>query len=271
MEVSFSDVVAVVSAGVALLALFVSLYASFVSQRIATSDFKAAETVKSETAQFIAVLRSLVIKGVVYSQQNKEKRDSSDFEGFIDTRPEREAIEKFMNSPTALAYYSFVAKKSKIARGSGKNEEEWRTFFLLLAELQHTNHPWHAAKSAAQLERMFDGIREEDFREMANYLSDLPKAISFLLSEREHDVVMHVMVKHDDKEINRDNFIEFVKYLREVKKVDDLELDVFWAASSDDVELIKYASEKGANLQVTADEIINRYREYVAEFMERHD
>ena len=123
MKISFSDIVAIVSAGIALLALFIGLYASFVAQRVATSDFQAVELVKSETAQLISVLRSLVMKGVVWSQQDKERRDDPNFESYVDTKPERKLIETFQHSSTALAYYTFVAKKSKEARVSGKKGE----------------------------------------------------------------------------------------------------------------------------------------------------
>lgn len=39
MPVSFSDLVALVSAAIAVLALFVSLYANYNSKTVATSDF----------------------------------------------------------------------------------------------------------------------------------------------------------------------------------------------------------------------------------------
>lgn len=266
MKISFSDVVAIISVGIALLALFVGLYASFVAQRVATSDFQAVELVKSETAQIISVLRSFVMKAVVWSQQDKEKRDDPQFENFVDTRPERKSIENFLHSSTALAYYTFVAKKSKEARESGRKGEEWRTFFLQLSELQHTSHPWFAAKSAARLERLFEGISETDISEIASNLNDLPKAIELLFAEREHDVVMHVMVKPDDSAINEGNFMEFIKFLREIKKIDDPELDVFWGASSGEVKLIEEASNKGANLNINSGVLIDRYKEHIHEF-----
>lgn len=266
MKVSFSDVVAIVAAGIALLALFVSLYASFVAQKVATSDFQAVELVKSETAQLISVLRTLVMKGVVYSQQDKEKRDMPDFDSYVDTKAERESIETFMHSSTALAYYTFVAKKSQEAREAKVKGEEWRTFFLQLSELRYTVHPWLAAKSAAKLERLFDGIDEKDISEIANNLDDLPRAIELLFSEREHDVVMHVMIKPDDSPINENNFIDFVRFLREIKSIDDPELDVFWSVTSGDIELLKKAQKKGANLTITSGTLINRYKEYISEF-----
>jgi hypothetical protein len=263
--------VPIVAAGISLLALVVSLTSHFFTRRSATSDFKAVETVKSDTAQVIAVLRSLIMKGVVFSQQDKTRRDDPSYERFVDNNTERKALESFMNSPTALAYYAHVAKKSREAREAGDRGEEWRTFFLQLAELRYTTHPWLAAKAAARLEKMFDGITEDDIAAIANSLDDLPRAIRLVISEREHDVLMHVMFKPADGEIDESNFIEFVKFLREKRKVDDPELDIHWAASTGDLELLRSACERGGNPGVLSGVLINRYREFAAEFLRARD
>jgi len=262
------ELVPIVAAGISLLALFVSLTSHFFSRRAATSDFKAVETVKSDTAQVIAVLRSLIIKGVVFSQQDKKSRNDPTYERFVDNSTERKALESFMNSPTALAYYAHVAKKSKAAREAGNKGEEWRTFFLQLAELRYTSNPWHAAKAAARLEKMFDQITEEDIAGIANGLDDLPRAIRLVISEREHDVLMNAMFKPADGEIDESNFIEFVKYLRERRKIDDPQLDIFWSAASGDLELLISARERGGNPQLGSGAVIDKYRGFVSEFLQ---
>lgn len=266
MNVPFSDGVAIISAVISLLALFVSFHASFIAQRVATSDFQAVEKVKSDTAQLIAALRALMIKGAVYSQQEPSRRDNPEYERWVDTNPERVALENFMHSSTALAYYSYVAKKSKAARNAGIKSEQWRTFFLQLAELRLESNPWVSAKAAAKLEILFDGIGKKEINEIAGNLTDLPRAISVLFSEREHDVLTHVMVKTDEEPINEDNFIDFVRFLRESKNIDDPELDLFWAASSGDLELLKSAQAKGVNLNIRSGVLIRRYTRYIPEF-----
>jgi hypothetical protein len=266
MKISFSDIVALVSAGISVLALFIGLYAAFVAQKVATSDFQAVEQVKLDTAKLIAVLRSLMVKGVVYTQQDKARRDSRDFESFVDISPERKAIEEFMHSSTALAYYSFVAKKSKVARNEGHNREDWRVFFLLLGELLQTANPWAAAMGAAKLERQFDRIGEPELREISQYLNDLPRAIALLFSERENDVITYVLVERDEGPISEADFMDFVKFLREEKSVQDYDLDTFWAAFTGDVELLERAHEGGADLQIRSGTLIDRYKEFVPEF-----
>lgn len=271
MSMSLSDIMAAVSAVIAILALFVGLYATFVSRRVATGDFQAVERVKLDTAKLIAVLRSLMIKGIVYTQQDNQQRDDPTFEAYVDIVPEQKAMLEFMHSPTALAYYSFVARKSKVARKARRQGEEWRVFFLHLGELQQMKNPWRAANVAARLERQLNEVGEKEFREIASNLEDIPKAIALLFSEREHDVLTYVLVERDvsSEPITEDNFMDFVKFLREVKGIDDPELDVFWAASSGDVQLLEAAHKKGANLQITSGALINRYKEFISEFEKR--
>ncbi|HAC62641.1 MAG TPA: hypothetical protein DCF68_03655 [Cyanothece sp. UBA12306] len=271
IKVSFSDVISIVSSVIALFAVFISLQANFVAKQVATSDFQAVEQVKSETAQLISVLRALMIKGIVYSQQDKSKRDNPKYERFVDTTPERDQIEAFMHSPTALAYYSYIAKRSKNAREARVKREEWRAFFLQLAELRQISNPWLAARAAAKLEKLFDDLGDQQIKEIASNLNDLPRAISILFAEREHDVLVQVMVNPEDEPINDDNFIDFVKFLRENKEIDDPDLDIFWAASSRDADLAQTALSRGARVNIRSHEIIERYKSYVSEFEQVQD
>ena len=269
--ISLTDTIAAIAAAISFIALFVGLYAASVSRQVESSGFQAVEKVKLETATFIAVLRSLMVKGALYTQQDQHRRDDPAFEAYLDIEPEQKAILEFMHSPTALAYYSFVAKKSKEARESGKKQEEWRVFFLQLGQLQQTKNPWSAARVAARLERQFDGLAEADFREIASNLDNLPKAIELLFSEREHDVLTYVLVEKeiDDGPLSDDHFIDFVQFLRKDKSIDDPELDVFWAAASGDTQLLESAHQRGANLQITSGALIKRYQQWVPEFKHR--
>lgn len=268
MTFTITDLISVLSVGVALLALSVSFYSNRLSRKVATSDFRAVELVKSETAEIIAIFRALIMKGVVYSQQEKSKRDDKSFENYIDTKAERNGIEKFMHSSTALAYYTYIAKRSKEARESGKESEKWRAFFLKLTELRYESHPWISAKLAAELECLFEEIREKEIIEIADNLRDLPKAINLLFGEREYDTLMKVMVEPKQEAVDEDVFVDFVKFLKEVKLIDDPDLDVFWAVFTDNKELIESSHQKGANLNIRSGEIIERYKKFIDEFNE---
>ena len=262
------DVISAISAASALLALVVSFIAMSRTERLATSDFQARERVKLQTAELLAVLRGLMIKGVIYNQQDPQKRDDPAYGEFVNIDAERQAIGDFMRSATALAYHSFAARRSRLARENGVESEPWRIFFLRLGEMQHTTNPWIAAKRAAGIERQLDTVREKEIRAIARTLSDLPEAINSLFLERQHDVLFHVLVDRrvDEDVVSDEHFMPFVQFLREVKAMDDPELDLFWAASTGDVALLKTAHAKGANMRITTGQITARYSSQVPEF-----
>lgn len=272
MQLEFSDVVAIISACIAILALLAGLYGTAVAHRLATSDFEAMEQVKVDTARLIAVLRALIVKGSLYTQQDPEHRDDPQYSQYVDISSELKAIEQFMNSPTALAYHSYVAEKSRGAREAGVEGERWRVFFLEMAELRLTKNPYVAARRAGRLERYFDELGEPELRKLSKNLGDLSTAITLLIAERQHDVLAHVFVEGNlgSSPVSEEDFMDFVTFLREVKRIDDPDLDLFSAVGSGgDTESARSALERGASVHVTSGEIVARYRELVGEF-EQH-
>lgn len=272
----FSDKAPTVSATVATLAVVISLCAFFISRsafrfskKAASSDFKAVQTVKTDTAQLIAVLQSLILKGAVYSQQDTVKRNQTDYEKFVDNSVERKAVENFLHSTTALAYHRLVIEKSKFAK---EKEEEWRLFFLLLTELCTTKNPWEAGISATKIRIMFEKLKDKDIADIANNLDDLPKAIGFVNQSNKENPIVQAMIQivneKQESPINKDNFMDFLRFLREEKKINDPDLDLFWSLLTNDQELGKFAIEQGANLALTDNALINRYKSYISEFME---
>lgn len=271
-----SDFIAIGSAIIAVFALFVSVYAAKISHKVATSDFQTSEKVKADTAGLIAVLRSLMIKGIIYSQQDKETRDDAKLDGFVDIAPELAALREFTQGPTALAYYSFVLEKSKRAKKANVEGEYWRVFFLELGQLQQIKNPWTAALRAGKIERELGHLSADDFREIAGFLGNIPKAIKLLFQEREHDVLFDVMANMDatvareakerQRGIPEELFKDFVRFLREKKAINDPDLDLFWAAMSNDVKLLEGATERGAEINITSAVVIDRYKQYVTEF-----
>jgi hypothetical protein len=258
-----SDVIAMVAAVVALSALFISIYSAYVTQRVATSGFQSAEHVKSDTANLLAALRGIVIKGVLYTQQDQARRDEPTAPEYIDIRPEKAALQTFLNSSTAIAYYAFVAKKSRQANETGKSGEEWRTFFLLLGQLLSTSNQYSAARQAAHIEKMFDTITNDDIEEMSDGLEDLVGSIKSIMKERQYDPIFNVLVDRPGEQPF--DFAEFVKYLRE-QGVKDPDVDLSWSVISSDVDQTKDAVSRGAKVHVTPSEIIARYPEQAKRF-----
>lgn len=258
-----SDLTALVSAAVAVLALFISIYAAYETQRVATSGFQSAERVKSDTATLLAALRGMMIKSALYTQQDPKTRDDEKRAGYIDIRPEKAVIQSFLNSSTAIAYYDFAAKKSKKAQEVGKKGEEWRVFFLMLVTLLHTDNTYGAGLQAAKLEKLFDTVSEEDIEEMSSDLENLVGSIKRIAEDRRNDPLLYVLVDNLGK--NEARFEDFVEFLRK-QGIKDPDVDLFSSAGSGDLALAKDALKRGAKVNTTDGEIRSRYKDLWEKF-----
>jgi hypothetical protein len=263
MDLKLSDGIALASAIIALVSLVVATYAIRATDRIATSGFQAAQRVKSDTAMLLAALRGIEIKGALYTQQDPKLRDSKSYPDHVDLRPEKESIERFLNSPTAVGYYLFVARRSEAAGGK---PEEWRTFFLRLGEIAETDNPYDAALQAMKVEKMFDAVSKRDIDDMSAGLEDLPGAATAILKGRPHDPVIQALSAISGaRTAQRQRFPAFVKFLRE-QGVNDPDVDMFFAVTSHDANLLKDALHRGAKPSTTDGEIIQRYHDLWEKF-----
>jgi len=257
MILGTSDIIALVSAVVAVVALFVSLYAAHVTRQVATSGFQSAERVKSDTANLVVALRGIMIKAALYTTDDPKTRDDEQRADSIDIRPEKAAIQSFLGSSTAIAYYDFAAKRSKKARESGEKGEEWRVFFLMLVTLLRTDNTYSAGVQAAELEKMFDTVSEEDLKGMSSGLGDLVGSIKRILHNRGDDVLLYVFVDNAGKK--RASFEDFVAFLR-AQGINDPDVDFFWSSANNDMSLAEDALKRGAKVSTKAGEIKSRYK-----------
>jgi hypothetical protein len=255
-----SDVIALVSAAVAGLSLAISIYAISSQERVATSGFQSAQKVKLDTAELLSALRGIMLKAALYTQQDPKRRDDQNYSDYIDIRPEKASIQRFLNSATAVAYYAFVARRSSAAGKAGKKGEEWRIFFLSLAQLLNTSNTYSAGKSAAKIETMFDDVSEEDIEEMSAGLEDLPGSVRKILKGRSDDLIIKVMTELGAKSEADSKFPDFVAYLRE-QGVKDPDVDLFWSAISGDKNVAQDALTRGAKLNTTEGDIISKYQD----------
>jgi len=263
-----SDVIAIVAAAIALIALFIGIYAAYVTERVATSGFQSAEKVKADTASFLAALRGIMIKAALYTQQNPSTRDDEKKPDYIDIKPEKAVIQTFLNSPTAIAYYVFVAEKSKKAREAGKAGEDWRVFFLRIADLLRTDNTYSCGLQAARIEKLFDTVSDDDIESMSSHLEDLVGSVKGMLRDRQDDVLMNVFVDKLDKGPDLNDFEGFVDFLR-ARGVNDPEVDLFWSSAHGDLAVAKDALKRGAKVNVTDGQIIARYPQLWEEFKKR--
>jgi hypothetical protein len=260
MNLKASDLIALASAGVAFIALLIGIYAASVTQRVATSGFQSAERVKSDTAILLAALRSFMVKAALYSQQDPKLRNDKNFASYIDVQPERTIIQSFLNSPTAIAYYSFVTRKSKEATEAGRKGEEWRVFFLYIGQLTFDTNVYNAGKAAAKIERMLEKLSNDDLEEMSSSLEDLIGSIKTTIRDRKYDPLLEAFVGAKSDTDDSEAIQRFISYLRN-QRLKDPDVDLLWAAGSGDAVVLKDALKRGAKVDVTTGEIISRYKE----------
>lgn len=266
-SIGISDLISAITGLIAFFALGLSVYSVRVANKVATADFQTSEKVKSDVAELVATLRSIMLKGVIYSQKRPDIRDDAGHPEYISNEKDLDKIEEFMRSTTALAFYSFVSERSKVAKEKDQCGEEWRTFFLQLVSLSTTKNQWLASKRAADLERMLDNLQEQEFSTLSNYLGDIPTALDTLFRNREHDVIIQALVgSPKEGRDHPDFFPEFIKYLRETKSIKDPNVELFWAARSGEVKVAEKAIADGAKVHITEGELLRKYSEFADEF-----
>jgi hypothetical protein len=257
------DIIALISVIVALFALFISLHGTRIARRTTTSGYQSAERVKSDTATLLAALRGIMVKGAIYTQQDPRTRDNRSASDYVDIQPEKAAIQGFIISSTAIAFYAFIAKKSKEANEARRKSEEWRIFFLLLNQLLSTDNQYAAAVLAARIEKMLDRLENSDIEEMSADLEDLSGSIKNILIYRQHDPLLSVFTdRGKDAEVDFEAFLTYLKG----QGVKDPDVDLFLAASSGDTASMEDALKRGGRLQATEGDIFRRYPGQLKDF-----
>ena len=237
-----------------LISLSSALYTGFLSEKLSSSDYKAKEQVKADTARLLSSLRSMMHKGALSSTTKDE----------IDISYEKNAISEFLTSQTGLAYYAWVDEKSSEADAKGRTGELWRVFFLYLAELSNASHPYSAARRAADVEILFDQLTEEDISKISEFNSDLIKAIANNSKNRDGNVVVNAFFssqKEVEEERSSENLSKKLRYLKSIG-IDDPNIDLFLAVmgGDDNVDAAKAALEAGADVNMTDGALLEKYK-----------
>jgi hypothetical protein len=153
-----------------------------------SSDFKAEQAVKEDTARLLATLRSIIMKHAFLTQYKASRETGLDF------ATERKVLSDFLCSTTAFAYWAWVGHKDT-ETGPGA-PEPWRVFFLyindvldanqrgrtialaadkeeVLARLRGSEAPetGHKTAAPADLEQIRLGLRDKDDHERARMIS----------------------------------------------------------------------------------------------------
>ena len=248
---------------VSMIALVYSILSFKLSGRVSTSDFQATQKVKLETATLIAALRSMMIKGAVYSQQDGVERKKKDYARYVDLTAEKKVVQDFLCSPTSIAYYSYLTDRSKRAAESA---EEWRTFFLQAAELLSEDNQYAAAKKAAGLEKLFHPLGAADYIGISGNLQNLSMALEQLFASIPHDTLISAMMAASEPEVGDEEFRQFIFFLKKEKMVADADVDLFYGVFVNDKSILEDAISRGANVATTSGQIIERFRHLLSEF-----
>jgi hypothetical protein len=255
-----SDIIALGSAIVAVFALVASIQTAIITRRVETTGFKISEGVRDDTARLIATFRSLMLKGMLYTQQDFDKRDDPKSEAYIDVRSEKSEIQRFMLSPTALAYHLHAAQASAKSKSKDDAETRWRTFFLELVGMLNQRNPYLLATTAARMEAMIEPLTKGDLEQMADSLKDIGRALGVMMKAREHDTAIEALMQSaKEKEATEELTHEFILFL-ERKGIDDPDVKLFSAVFGNDVPAAEAALKSGAKINVTTGEIRRRYQ-----------
>ena len=243
-----------------------AIYAAVISKKVTSSDYASSQRVKSETARLIAVLRSVVTKAT-YARLFKTKMDLS---------YERELINQFINSTTALAYYAWMGLKSEQAGVVAP--EKWRLLFNHLSMLSRAEYPQKCVWLAVNVERMFNSLSEDDLSTIVGFNSDLRNAIANSKEGRGGDTLLEVVYQlvagetaktHETHEPpDHDLLIKQLQFLKEQAKVNDPNVDLFLAVLLGDTQGVSAAKERGADHNVPISALLQQYKAELGEFRE---
>ena len=257
-------VVEEVTIAIALFAVIVSIFSTYVSVRTSTTlqsaDYQAYQKLKADTARLLSTLRSIIHKAALATQGGNAP----------DLSAEKEYVNEFLSTTTAFAYHGWVAEQSKRASESGKKGEAWRIFFLQMAELSRADDPVKMGKIAADVELIFEDLSEEDLEQVASYLSDLPSGIRSFFEGREHDVLVQAFINvyaSKSSDADSEKQLTMLQHLRR-SAADDPDVDLLIASITGDTDLAKGALDRGANVSATLGKVFERHKEKLRELPE---
>ncbi len=236
------------------IALMLGAIALLVPARVESSDYKAEQQTKTDIARLMATLAMILTKGALVRTGQIKNPDFS---------REVAAIDAFAHSTTGFAMFVLAGEKSRMARNKS---EEWRVFFMYIAELvARADEPSLVINRAVRLQEMMLKLTREDLRRIGKSVSNLVSGISDFDAALDENVVVKAMRsvvndEHggaDDEERNalvRRKF-EFLK----AQGVDDPEVDMFLAVWAGDTAELQNAIDRGANVNATDTAVLRRH------------
>lgn len=233
-------------------ALILSVIAVIVTARVNSSDYRAEQDVRMRTAQLLATLRSIMVKSAMFSQKPRDNSDALDLAG------ERRVLNDFLSSTTAFAYWSWSGYKSVEA---GDNPEEWRVFFMYLADILDSERSQLALmlNRAAVLEKLLAGLDKKAIRRISSYVSDLSGAIGDFEKNRESNALIKEVFEVYGVSRNLKITREMLLHLKR-KGIADPNIDLWLAVMEEDPARLKSALAAGADQTMTDSALVAKYQ-----------
>jgi hypothetical protein len=132
---------------------------------------------------------------------------------------------------------------------------------LNLALLANTDNPYSAAQRAAEIEILFDNFTEEDASRIAEFNSDLNKAISQVSKNRGGNTIIMAFIeraRNRSIEFSPENFLKKLNYLKNIG-IEDPNVDMFIAVLEGNVPKLEAALASGADTSTTDSALAKKY------------
>ena len=244
-------------------AVLLGIIAIIVTTRVSSSDYRAEEDVKTQTAQLLACLRSIIMKGVNLSQKPTAATTRLTF------AKEKELINSFLCSTTAFAYWSWQGHKSELAL-SGK-EEEWRVFFMYLIDILDSDDASDFSMMvgrAVSLEKLLTELGKHDIGKISRYVSNLSGAVGAFRESREKSVIIKAVSEIHGQSQSSDQLRRKLLHLKK-KGISDPNVDLFLAVldpAGGDTALARAALEAGADRSMTDGQLLAKYESQLLDY-----
>lgn len=240
------------------IALMLGALALLITARVESSDYRAQQDSKTDIARLLAALTTIQTQMALASQTGAKP----DFER------EKSAVREFMNSVTGFAFYSFQADKS---RAAGDRAETWRVFFMYLGEIVAAEEPALVTNRAIRAQALLLQLTQRDLRAIVDSQLDLVKGIARFGQVLEHNVLIRAMRSvygGDDprRAEGSSPLVAKLRFLKEVKRVVDPDVDMFLAVLENAPEALRDALARGADPKVTDGALLRRYAAELRDF-----
>lgn len=245
------------------IALMLGAIALLVTARVESSDYKAEQQTKIDLAELLAALAMILNKGALGRTGQIKNVDFSE---------EVKRIEIFSMSTTSFAMYNLLARKSRIAGNKG---EEWRLFFVYIAEItSNTQDLGLVVNRAVRLQQMLIKLTRRDLHYIGYSVANLVAGIRDFHEAIDDNVLikaMHEVVNKEqggaDSELRTKNVMRKFRFLK-ARGIDDPNIDLFLAVDEGDTAKLQAAIDKGADVNISDAAILQKYETALAQFKE---